>query len=828
MAEKKFKCKEPNCAHSFTRKWNLIRHEQQYHNETFAESCLLCQKVFTENRKLQEHLILDHGPSEKFYLKDSAFEESVVKYQLTFDENEMNFNNAQNKIISELKETIKFEAAKKTVIKVSLIFICQMSMQDLTGEKIQSTLIPFRSSTFITNGLRQTGLNNKIKKAFRQQENSMEEFCDSGSDWIFDRAIAYDIEISGIRPLVVGSGKRTSPSSKNTTMKHRKYLYDPENKDEKCFLHCLHFSLQEKSKFEKWSSKLNLKKITFPISIGDIKKFVKQNKELNITVNVLYRCLAKNIYPYECGIGNGARVINLLMLEKKPKISQKILIRNHFLAITDVNKFLAQKYINVHTSKCSYREHQYCLNCFNSFTNKKLLEEHSRICHSRTAVLEQVAMENEFMKFKNYKNQHMQDYVAFLDFECLLKPEKISDKCLNCKSIRCKCDKSFTEIINHQEPFAYSFVILNSKNKIIHERTHIGENAASDFIDHLLICWRSWIKGLLKEKKEMKLNTEELTDFVNAKKCYLCNRIFNESQLKNRDHNHFTGEYLGAACTYCNLQRRRPTKIPIFLHNGSKYDFHFIIKALNKKKVGEISILPYNGEHFRTIEFKGFKFLDSLAFLQTSLDQLSEDLSKTNHKYQILKQTYLCKTFGKFDQMKFLALMKKSYYPYEYCTSLDIMEKTTKLPKLKDFYSSLREKSISKEEHQIAKKIWKMFECENLLDYTKLYCKLDTILLAEIFQKFRTDMHDFSSLDPSHYISLPAFAFDSMMKITNCKLELLADIDMVHFIESSIRGGVSFVNNRFLDSEKNSSDEIIYIDANVSINSDVFFIVSNM
>ena len=194
MSLGRFKCKEVNCEHSFSRKWNLIRHEQRYHNDTFSESCLLCQKVFFDNKKLQKHLILDHGPSEKFYLKESAFEETVVKYRLTFGEDELNFNNAQNQIINELKKTLRFEAAKKTVIKVALIYICQMSMQDLAGEKVQSTLIPFRSNSFVTNGLRFTGLSRKIRAAFNQQENSMEEFCDSGSNWIFDRAVAFDIE----------------------------------------------------------------------------------------------------------------------------------------------------------------------------------------------------------------------------------------------------------------------------------------------------------------------------------------------------------------------------------------------------------------------------------------------------------------------------------------------------------------------------------------------------------------------------------------------------------------------------------------------------------
>lgn len=815
MVHQRFKCREENCLHSFSRKWNLIRHEQRYHNIHFSESCLLCNKQFFDNKKLQEHLILDHRPSDKFYLKSSAFEETVVKYRLTFDDNELNFNDAQIKILGEIKETIRFEAARKTVIKVNLVFICQMSMQDLTGDKIQTTLIPFRSSTFVTNGLRSTGLTKKIGDAFRQQENFMEEFCDTGSSWMFDRAVAFDVEISGIKPLAMGSGKTKKKKTRNT-MKHQKYLYDPQNRDEKCFLRCLHFLVKEKAKYPQWEKKLDLSGISFPITVGHIKKFVKQNDELDITINILFRTLSKLVFPYECGIGNGKKVVNLLLVQKKPKVNTKIKIGRHFLGITDVNKYLSQKYINPRTRKCSYHETFYCLNCFNTFGSYTSLSQHELICLKQKPVLEVVPNEDEKIKFKNYKNQHMQDLVGFLDFECLLKPGE-NVKCTDCKRVRCKCDKSFSELVNHQDPFAYSFVVMNSKNDIIHEKTYIGEDAATNFVDHLMSCWVNWIKNLLRTSKPMKFTEDNKLAFDRAQHCYLCKKSFKNYSTKQRDHNHFSGQFLGAACLYCNLQRRRPHKLPIFLHNGSKYDFHFIIRALNQKNVGRIKILPYNGEHFRTIEFKGFQFLDSIAFLQASLDQLSDDLSKTNHDYRILKQTYLTQSEGKFDPEKFEALIKKSYYPYEYCTDMQTMIDTKKLPNRSKFYSKLKEKTIDRTEHEMAKKVWKLFDCQNLIDYTKIYCKLDTILLAEIFQKFRNDMQRFSSLDPSHYISLPAFAFDSMLKITNCILGLMTDIDMIHLVESSIRGGVSFISNRFLKSEQDSTSEIVYIDANVSV-----------
>ena len=149
--------------------------------------------------------------------------------------------------------------------------------------------------------------------------------------------------------------------------------------------------------------------------------------------------------------------------------------------------------------------------------------------------------------------------------------------------------------------------------------------------------------------------------------CYLCQKEFFSNVAKCRDHCHFTGKYLGAACNTCNLNRRKSRKLKIFMHNGSKFDFHFIIKALNEKKgVTNLHVLPYNSENFRTISFNSFIFCDSMSFLQASLAKLSDDLSKTNNSYLILKQTDLVKTNNRFDRVKFNMLLGKAYFPYEY------------------------------------------------------------------------------------------------------------------------------------------------------------------
>lgn len=247
---------------------------------------------------------------------------------------------------------------------------------------------------------------------------------------------------------------------------------------------------------------------------------------------------------------------------------------------------------------------------------------------------------------------------------------------------------------------------------------------------------------------------------------------------------------------------------------------HFIVKALANfgDEIQNLNVLPYNGENFRTLSFNSFEFCDSLAFLQAPLSSLSSDLKDTDHSYEVLKQTYLVKTDRKFDPVKFDMVLKKSFFPYEYCTSLSQMRETKKLPKRKHFYSSLSEQNITKADYKFAKSVWKKFNCKNLLEYTAVYCKIDTILLCEVFLAFRDDMYNnFSGLDASQYLSLPAFSYDSMLKITGCELSVPTDINQILFLERAKRGGVSCIGTRELKpsrDEDNVKSEIVYVDVN--------------
>ena len=69
---------------------------------------------------------------------------------------------------------------------------------------------------------------------------------------------------------------------------------------------------------------------------------------------------------------------------------------------------------------------------------------------------------------------------------------------------------------------------------------------------------------------------------------------------KVRDHCHCTGEYGGAVHRICNLKYSVPKKVPIVFHNGSNYDYHFILKEFAEEFEKKITCLEEKIEKYIT------------------------------------------------------------------------------------------------------------------------------------------------------------------------------------------------------------------------------------
>ena len=64
-----------------------------------------------------------------------------------------------------------------------------------------------------------------------------------------------------------------------------------------------------------------------------------------------------------------------------------------------------------------------------------------------------------------------------------------------------------------------------------------------------------------------------------------------------------------------------------------------------------------------------------------------------------------------------------------------------------------------------------------------MYVQSDTLLLADVFEHFKNMCLKTYEPDPSHFLSAPGLAWETCLKKTKIKLELLTDIDMLLMVE---------------------------------------------
>ena len=174
------------------------------------------------------------------------------------------------------------------------------------------------------------------------------------------------------------------------------------------------------------------------------------------------------------------------------------------------------------------------------------------------------------------------------------------------------------------------------------------------------------------------------------------------------------------------------------------------------------------------------------------------------------------------DLNKFIMLLRKGVYPYEYIDGWDKFNEKI-IPSKELFHSNSTLENISETDYAHANNVFRKFNINNLGEYHDLYVRSDTLLLADIFENFRQSCLKNYELDPAHFVSLPGLAWKACLKKTNVELELLTDYDMLLMVEEGIRGGICHAmqlyaeaNNKYMKDydRKKKSSYIQYLDAN--------------
>ena len=657
--------------------------------------------------------------------------------------------------------------------------------------------------------INKTQITEELQSSKHEILNITAQWISEGSGWTIESVDNHYLNIVQYEPMKGSSYIELPQELKH----HKKGLINMKNNDNECFrwCHIRYLNPQEKDpqrikKIDKeYINQLDYSNIEFPVTVKQYNKIEKQN-EININV---FGYENKQPYPIYISKEKYEKHLELLLITEDDN--------KHYVLIKDFNRFMFNQ------TKHEHRKH-FCMYCLQCFSSEEVLKNHKDNCIQLNGeqAIKMPDKSNNTLKFNNFHKQQPVPFVIYADFEAIT--EKIS-------GCRPNNNKSFTEAYQKHTDcgFGYKVVCCYDDKYTQPLKIYRGEKAVYTFLEYMLDEVK-YCKRIIKKEfnKPLKMTKEDEEKFQKADECHICNKKYTNQDIRVRDHCHITGKYRGSAHQECNLQLRvdvEKIKIPVIFHNLRGYDSHFIMQEIGqivkdyeytnkngKKCQMNINAIPNNMEKYMAFMLGNhLTFLDSFQFMSSSLEKLVGNLPKESLKY----------TSKMFKGTKFDLMVRKGVYPYDYMDSFDKFN--SPLPKKEEFYSILNNEHISDENYKHAQNVWNTFNLKNMGEYHDLYLQSDILLLTDVFENFRKTCLEYYKLDPCHYFTSPGLSWDAMLKMTDIKLELMTDVDMFQFIEKGLRGGISYIANRYgkannkymKDYKKDKpSKYIMYLDAN--------------
>ena len=277
---------------------------------------------------------------------------------------------------------------------------------------------------------------------------------------------------------------------------------------------------------------------------------------------------------------------------------------------------------------------------------------------------------------------------------------------------------------------------------------------------------------------EANINIKEFT------KNYKNKFYFNQKVIH---HNHSIKEnnIIDYICQNCNLKIKNNKELIVLFHNSKGYDNSYMINIFSKIPNIRINALAENQDKFKMLNFRipdnnyNIKIIDSLAFLQSNLNDLSKDL---DDNLKIITKNHFKDKFK-------LVNKKLENFCYNYINPDNMYE--TNLPDKKHFDNKLSMQKIKNKEYKKVQLFYKKMEFKNLKEYLECYLISDITLLADCFNNFRKLIFDKFQLDCCKYISSPSLTKDCCLKYTRAKIENIKDVNVFNFVRKTVIGGVS-------------------------------------
>lgn len=716
--------------------------------------------------------------------------------------------------IPHIRATLQDEL--RTVHGVKYTLWMEADFVSPTGEITVQPMNFKTPTTTVFNTTSDRDITSRLQEESEKLQTEMEEHLGRGSGWTFQAIRVLQLRLSKCHFYAPNRYVKLP-----RIISARDACINVKNNDSYCFKYAIISKLYTGNKKEITIADLhsiehpyNFTNLLFPMPVNGISKFEQYNDKTSVNVFLLDK--QNKVSPLRIVPKEREDHFDLLLISN-PDVGGE----QHYVLVRDFNKLIRQQ-----VTKDRHRI-TICKRCYTfkrnqrargSMTGETWLTEHKKYCNSfKPAEILLPSKEESVMSFKNIGHHYKVPIVIYADLESTLSP---ISRCENNPEI------SKTQQTQRHEINSFALLVKSTLPKTL--LSHWGipsdivlcreENPAFKLMARLRQIAQS-VAQLYKQKVPMAdLSPEQEREFELSTKCTFCETPYSDTVTKVRDHCRLSGVYRNNYCQGCNINLRIPRFVPVVFHNLSGYDSHFLIQVLGL--FGDrVSIIPSSSE--RIISFSVFvdgielRFLDSFRFTLCSLDSLVKTIP---HK-ELIETIKMVNDPEKVD-----LCLRKGVYPYDYINSVDRFEEEC-LPQPKSFYNKLTDQDITPEDYEHAQSVWNKFNCRTLGDYHDLYLSLDVTLLCDVMEAFRKICFETYKLDAFHSYTSPGLSWQSMLRKTNVRLDLITDYDMYMFIEAAVRGGLVTCNLRHavannpglenpndFDSSRPTS-HIIYLDA---------------
>lgn len=569
------------------------------------------------------------------------------------------------------------------------------------------------------------------------------------------KIVKLDIHIARVKALTASSYIELPDKIAN-----KKAVVNIKNEDNLCFIYSVLCGLKcpEKdpnrvSKYKDRLNELQYKPEDMPMDINKIIYFEKRNQ---LRINV-YGLEGKNydIIPLYVSSNRTNEEYPLIqLLYYKPTETN-----GHYCYIKDFNKLMSSHNTNHHkTLVCPIC----CEFVSKGGTAKCTMDKHIKYCISGQKV--EMPKDDNKIKFKNDEKKNICPIRIYGDFETL-----------NDTSMKYNSKNGKTNFKTGHKPASFKIIVVS--DIFINDYKKVGDYYIKTYSNHGLNSSKIFIELICNLE-------EELNDI-----------IYNHKK-NNKDVNN---------------------KIPVFFHNLN-YDknvfFTSLVDWYNKKGNVKVNILPNNSQNFKCFTVGKLHFLDSLAFMNTSLSKLIENVPD--------EEKIFLKHISGNDEV-FELMKKKGNFPYEWFDDIEKLNMPINELKKEYFDNELTLSKLDDKEWYDILYIIDKLNIKTFKEYHDFYLNIDVYGLADVFENFRKTTLEYYKLEPCNYVGVPSLAWDAMLLMTGVELDLLNDSDMYLFFERGIRGGQSVIfekyaeaNNKYMDyyDEDIETSYISYLDAN--------------